>query len=193
MRGPVGLDYLSLKDIYHQGNVGSSAITRFEYREAHKDLNSDDPSRNDPSDLGYFRVAKRWDDVPTTVVDGAGSPAHPVVQNGEAEYSYQPWDSSQKSYGCTRTPKRYASETGVPPALESWRFDKKHRPISHSVEGVQGGSDRNQTETVTTVFSYVGDDGKLPIQETKTIKVGTSSRQEVARYVWDGRGDLLAG
>lgn len=189
---PVGLDYLSLKDIYHQGNVGSSAITRFEYQQAHKDLNSDDPSRNDPSDLGYFRVAKRWDNVPTTVVDGAGSLTNPIMQNGEANYTYQPWDSSQGSYGCTRTPKRYASETGVPPALESWRFDKKHRPISHSVEGVQSGSDRNQTETVTTVFSYVGDDGKLPIQETKTIKVGTSSRQEVARYVWDGRGDLVA-
>ncbi|HBK59721.1 MAG TPA: hypothetical protein DDZ84_02865, partial [Firmicutes bacterium] len=60
------------------------------------------------------------------------------------------------------------------------------------MEGVQSGSDRNQTETVATVFSYVGDNGKLPIEETKTIKVGTSSRREVARYVWDGRGDLVA-
>ncbi len=38
----------------------------------------------------------------------------------------------------------------------------------------------------------MGEDGKLPLQEVRTVKVGTSSRQEVTRYVWDGRGNLAA-
>ncbi|MEA4884992.1 MAG: hypothetical protein VB144_15300, partial [Clostridia bacterium] len=189
---PMGFDYISLTSICHQGNTCSSAATMFQYAEAHRDLTNDDPSRNDPSDLGYFRVTRRWDEVPTTVVDGAGLLTHPIEQNGEVEFTYQPWDTSSASYGCTRTPKRHGAEAGVAPASESWRFDKKHRPASHSATGIQSGSDRNQTEVVTTAYSYVGDDGKLPMRDVKTIKVGISpSRQETTKYTWDGRGNLV--
>lgn len=131
----VALDYLNLTGVYHQGEArfnplpGLTAKSVYDYDAANKCMNSDDPSKTDESRLGYFRVVRRFDDVPA--IDAPGTPPA-TKREGEAEFAYTGWDQSARSYGCTRTARRAAGEAGIAPAGESWQFDRQQAPADRA-------------------------------------------------------------
>ncbi|MDD2202474.1 MAG: hypothetical protein PHQ21_09145, partial [Firmicutes bacterium] len=193
---PVTLDYLNLVTIHHQGEArfnkspGHTAQSCYEYEASHKSMNSGDPSKSDPSQLGYYRVVRRFDLVPTVDLSG-GQPSSVIRREGEAEFVYADWNRSTLRYGCTRIAQMAAGEAGIAPARESWQFDKKHRLITHETTGADSGENRGLEEKISISYSYLGDDDKLISKEEKTISVGSAERSENTQYIWDGVGNLL--
>ncbi|HHV54645.1 MAG TPA: hypothetical protein GXX55_04270, partial [Firmicutes bacterium] len=142
----------------------SGGLTGFGYTVAYKDLDNDDPSNDNPSQLGYYRVSKRWDEV------------EPGVQINVSEFAYVDWDTATNRSRTTRTPRRGTDDPGVPPAVEVWEFNQEHELIAYEVTGQSSGASRDQVEKRRTEYQLCG---QLPIRETTTITLGGYSRQEV--------------